>query len=344
MTISFVVPAYNRAHVIGRCLTSIFGCSPEFVAEVVVVDDGSKDDLDSVVCAWQQKMPGKIVFLRTKRNMGVSCARNLAFPHLTGDYVWFVDSDDVVFSSGVTRMMRLVDRDKPDIYRFSWLRVRGEGRGEESPAGGDAFLPGPRSFDMKRCSGGELKILYRRSLLCNALYKRSLLSSDVVFRNGLSNGEDRLFATEALIRAKTVLLDENNVAYGYTVTSGSASDVPTAKMFRNYIRASCELVSLFIRASTKDRRWRSVLEAEIWNYYPRILCPFGKRTFHSGWFRLFRAGYHRIFVDNPSRNGVSRVISWLVWTSKSEWIMRAESRSHGYFSGALKRLSHGFHS
>jgi len=87
--VSVVIPAYNCARFIGEALDSVFAQDyPEL--EVVVVDDGSTDDTCAVVEGY-----GDRVKLIRQRNAGAAVARNEGMRRASGEYVAFLDSDDL---------------------------------------------------------------------------------------------------------------------------------------------------------------------------------------------------------------------------------------------------------
>ena len=93
--LSIVVPAYNMENYIARCLDSIFiSQEPEERYEVIVVNDGSKDKTKDIVNEYLPKHQN--LTLISQENQGLSAARNAGLERITGDYVWFVDSDDAV--------------------------------------------------------------------------------------------------------------------------------------------------------------------------------------------------------------------------------------------------------
>lgn len=92
--ISFIIPAYNAGKTIGRTINSIInqeGTSMEF--EVIVVDDGSDDDLKEKVEEFKNDKRIKYFY---KENTGVSDTRNYGVNQATGEYIIFVDSDDYI--------------------------------------------------------------------------------------------------------------------------------------------------------------------------------------------------------------------------------------------------------
>lgn len=87
--ISVVIPTHNRSHLLARALASLPD-GPDSLLEVIVVDDGSTDDTGSVV----RNSGRKVLFLR-QGQAGPGAARNLGLDAASGEYVAFLDSDDV---------------------------------------------------------------------------------------------------------------------------------------------------------------------------------------------------------------------------------------------------------
>ena len=92
-TISVVVPIYNGERYLDRCIQSIAGQTYANL-EIILVNDGSQDSSAAICDAWAQKDPRiKVIH---KPNRGVSDSRNVGIQNATGNWVTFVDADDVV--------------------------------------------------------------------------------------------------------------------------------------------------------------------------------------------------------------------------------------------------------
>ena len=87
--VSVIIPAYNRADLIGETIESVLNQTFDDF-EIIIVDDGSTDSTREVV----RKFDGPIKYIY-QQNRGRSCARNRGFEVSGGDYVCFLDSDDV---------------------------------------------------------------------------------------------------------------------------------------------------------------------------------------------------------------------------------------------------------
>src|SRR3712207_2443148 len=92
MLFSVVIPVYNRAALVGATLDSVLGQEFEGEFEVVVVDDGSTDETPAVLARY-----GERVRVLRQENAGPGAARNLGIRTARGEYVAFLDSDDLWF-------------------------------------------------------------------------------------------------------------------------------------------------------------------------------------------------------------------------------------------------------
>ena len=129
---SVVIPAYDRAQLLGDALRSVLS-QTEQDFEIIVVDDGSHDDPRSVVASFDDP---RIRFIR-RENGGGGAARNTGIDAATGRFVAFLDSDDVFLPHHLASM-RLALRDTTDTVGYARIVVdRGVGR---------TFLKPPRAI------------------------------------------------------------------------------------------------------------------------------------------------------------------------------------------------------
>jgi glycosyltransferase involved in cell wall biosynthesis len=103
LNISVIIPVYNNAGWIGETLASVFAqtTSP---FEVIVVDDGSTDDLDSALLRWRER----IQLIRIP-NSGVNVARNTGAQAASGNWLAFLDSDDIWMPDFLESHVRLIE-------------------------------------------------------------------------------------------------------------------------------------------------------------------------------------------------------------------------------------------
>lgn len=110
--ISLIIPIYNAAHTLERCLSSVVGQTYNNL-EIIVVDDGSTDE-GAVIYEEFSSTDGRIKILR-QTNSGVSKARNSGVESATGSYICFVDSDDWVEPNYCEKLFSLIQNEGADI-------------------------------------------------------------------------------------------------------------------------------------------------------------------------------------------------------------------------------------
>lgn len=91
--VSVVIPVYNCAEYIGECIDSVAEQTYDNI-EIIVVNDGSKDGSENII-KDKRKRYHNILYYK-QRNKGVSAARNLGIKKARGEYITFVDGDDLV--------------------------------------------------------------------------------------------------------------------------------------------------------------------------------------------------------------------------------------------------------
>jgi len=114
ITISVIIPLYNKSYSITRCLNSVFN---QTVApnEIIIVNDGSTDDGFQIVEEYVKGQSIRCVLIDQK-NSGVSCARNLGVSNSNSTFVAFLDADDEWTASYIERRIA-------SIFKFPMAKV-----------------------------------------------------------------------------------------------------------------------------------------------------------------------------------------------------------------------------
>lgn len=126
MLVSFIIPSYNSAHTVKRCLDSIYALSlkqEEF--EVIFIDDCSTDNTCDIVAEYQSQHPN-ITLLRQPKNNRQGAARNRGVSVAKGEYICFVDSDDAV-AEGIVAAIRLAKEQNTDMTVFHFVNANEHG-------------------------------------------------------------------------------------------------------------------------------------------------------------------------------------------------------------------------
>lgn len=113
--VSIIIPCYNNELYLKPCLDSVIGQSYSNI-EILVVDDGSTDNSWEICHQYEQK-DERIMTFRQK-NARVGAARNKGLDNIKGQYVMFVDSDDVIEPDTVEEAVALLEEKKADMVQW----------------------------------------------------------------------------------------------------------------------------------------------------------------------------------------------------------------------------------
>ena len=109
MLISVIIPVYNVEKYLDRCLESIESQTYSEL-EIILIDDGSTDGSLQILQQFEENNTN--VTIIDKANEGVSVARNICLSSAKGDYIWFVDSDDLI-QSNILMKLKNSKKNKP---------------------------------------------------------------------------------------------------------------------------------------------------------------------------------------------------------------------------------------
>lgn len=110
--VSIIIPVYNVLDYVEQCILSVINQTYKNL-EILVIDDGSNDGSE-LICDIFSKKDFRIRVFHQK-NQGPSAARNLGLDNMHGDFVMFVDSDDILGVDAVSTMMEIMLKNKSDI-------------------------------------------------------------------------------------------------------------------------------------------------------------------------------------------------------------------------------------
>ncbi|MBO5745537.1 MAG: glycosyltransferase family 2 protein [Clostridia bacterium] len=218
--VSVIIPVYNRENYIEECLLSVINQTYKAL-EIIVVDDGSTDRTFEL-CKSVRSGDGRITLIKGDHG-GVSAARNKALDAATGEYVIFVDSDDVIYPTAIESLVKGFEETDAliggigiaNISEKNWQRVK-ERLAEASQPTEYTY----RSHDdtLKALFQGEITL----GLAGGNMLRRDLIG-DTRFKTDLFIGEDYYFIYENVIKGATSVF-LNKKRYYCRFHSGNSSD------------------------------------------------------------------------------------------------------------------------
>lgn len=197
--ISIIIPVYNSAQTIERCIDSIL--KQDFTDfEVLLVNDGSADNSLEVM-QKQAERDGRIKVL-TKPNGGVSSARNMALDNARGTYIAFIDCDDVIEPNYLSK---LYDHRDSDMVLCGYFVDEYDEDGHLLISTGK--VPSPVRLSEIEGNKRSLKELFMSGMIhfnWNKLFKRSIIDANRLRFVPIPVNEDFYFSLDYLNHANSI--------------------------------------------------------------------------------------------------------------------------------------------
>lgn len=250
---SVIIPVYNAEKYLDACVTSVLSqdCAKAF--EIILVNDGSKDG-SAAICDRYAAQNERITAIH-QLNQGVSVARNQGIAAAKGQYILFLDSDDV-WDPKLLERVECVAAKNADMIEFGCCRF------DE-----DVVI----SRDIPSCiSAGESGLDYvarheKAGLMvnvsaCMVVFRRQfLMENELRFPLNIGYGEDFYFCMQCLKRAQSVFTIPEAL-YWYRMNQASVTHTPSVKTVRDLLTVSAEIYRMFPGSLLADnyclRIWR----------------------------------------------------------------------------------------
>ena len=238
-TFSVIVPVYNVEQYLEQCLESLLA-QDYGNYEVICVNDGSTDGSREILTAWESRMPQMRVIDR--ENGGLSAARNTGLKAASGDYVVFVDSDDWVEPTMLSRLAPEIDG--IDMLCFSCRRT-------DNDAFDNITTEQTNGWDYYNLHALEARIIPFVCVWQRCYRREFLLDNRLWFREGILH-EDNEFTPRACLKAKSIKVIPN-VLYNYRVRPNSIMTSRGRKSKESLITIGNELSEMFSHESDIEK-------------------------------------------------------------------------------------------
>lgn len=223
MKLSIIVPIYNVEKYISRCALSLYNqTASKDDYEVVFVNDGTKDNSILVLRNAIDFSATPNFHIVEKPNGGLSSARNFGLEHSSGDYVWFVDSDDWVDSDSVEYLLSLM-KSSPDVIATTQMY---------SNVGDKETKKYSHAVNFE---GSGLELFKHYPPVCSVAYickRRFLSENNLKFKEGILH-EDSELIPRLLYVAKHVVATDRPL-YHHFMREGSITHVINPHRYESF--------------------------------------------------------------------------------------------------------------
>ncbi len=265
MKLSVIIPCYNAERYLGECLDSLLAQDvAEF--EAILIDDGSRDGTAQLAQRYAQQ--DERIRLIRQVNAGVSAARNAGLRIAQGEWVLFVDADDVLPRYALNMLLSCA-RDGVDLVVSMHETFDESGQAQ-------IVYPETRWMDLAgeaRRRAAALRLIEGDTVLnimCNKLHRReALLREGLTLCEGVRIAEDALFNLEAVLCARDIAYCDF-ITYRYRIHAASATQMRDKSEFDVHLP--------WFEAMADMLRRRGALEA----YYPAYVSSVVLRLYKDG--------------------------------------------------------------
>jgi len=243
-TVSVIVPVYNAAKYLDKCLHSIVTQSYPYL-EIVCVNDGSTDESADIIEKYRKK-DDRIVVVN-QENKGLSAARNAGTDKASGNYITYVDADDFIEVNMIEVMLKnMLTHDSDIVIESVWMyddKTKNRVANEDTYFSMSWLSP---AFNGRAFSYAELidRLFMLPVMAWAKLYKADFLkNSGVRFPEGLIY-EDNPFFFELLFKTNKISVDRRQL-YNYRVNVDKSITKDSGKNYADMLIIMEMLEKLF---------------------------------------------------------------------------------------------------
>lgn len=240
--VSIIVPVYGVEKYIDKCLNSLVKQSLKEI-EVIVVNDGTKDNSQKIVDKYVKKYPDKIKSY-IKENGGQGSARNYGLKKATGEYIGYVDSDDFVEKDMYKKLYNKAKENNYDIVVCGNYNVSEDYQNKNI----DAFINNYNT-DLENIFFGKMAVW-------NKIYKRDILIKNKLEFKEKVWYEDLAFTLKAIMNSNTfAFIDEP--LYDYLIREGSTMNNSNVQRNLEILDAFNDILS-YIKHNKKEEYFSKI--------------------------------------------------------------------------------------
>lgn len=323
MKLSVIVPVYNTEIIkLQKCFQSIKGLtSIGCKFECIIVDDGSLEKIGGFCKEFSKKNTCFKYF--QKKNGGVSSARNFGIAKSSGDYICFVDSDDIMyinmnFKSVIEAMKNSIDIIFTDLKYYN---------GKNTEIWTAFNLPKGiiqiRSVVEKVCSDGKLN-----GPVCKFIRSEFIKNNSLYFNENMISGEDMLFLLN-MLESKPSMLYIPYITYVYFCDAKTAHNriiKDTELTINNNVDMYLELVDVIITLCNKD----DILMAKATERYIKQLVNIASELFLARQYDFTNRKYIKKALSKEENILLAeKSKSYISWYSKVQCRVLKSSNNFG---------------
>lgn len=265
--VSIIIPVYNKASFVRETLESALGQTYQHT-EIVVVDDGSTDGSFQILKEYFAKYPDKIQLI-DQENQGVSVATNIGIAAAKGEYIQFLDADDILSPNKIANQIKLLEGHPESILAScEWRMFQDDPKKSYSIPYG-VFREFDSGLDLLLRFWNEQEMHQPASYLTH----RSLIEKSGPWNEKLRINQDGEFFARVLLKAGQVLFEPEGKVYYRTPGENNVSQQKSEKALASLLESlSCyERIIVNVEDSQRVRiALKKVYQKFIYDVFPQF--------------------------------------------------------------------------
>lgn len=263
MKLSVIVPIYNVEKYLEECVDSIIKSSYVNI-EVILVDDGSKDNCGKI-CDEFAKKDDRIKVIH-KENGGLVSARKAGARIVTGEYLTFVDGDDWIAPDWYEKVMGDLQKSGADVHISGLCECRdGEKKKVINELKTGLYIRDENWEDifLAVLSDGQMKKSCIPGIFVKILRTKLFQDNMEKVNNTIRNSEDALFSIVCMRSAERIQINNACIGYFYRIVEDSMSHCYDEKYWE-YVEAYSENLDLLLECEQSEKISKRVIADKIY--------------------------------------------------------------------------------
>jgi glycosyltransferase involved in cell wall biosynthesis/CDP-glycerol glycerophosphotransferase (TagB/SpsB family) len=237
--VSVIIPIYNSESYLEETIESVLGQDLKGI-EIILIDDGSTDKSIDICNSYANKHNNIKVI--SQKNLGPGVARNKGVEVAKGEYVTFLDSDDLIPKDIFKKVYTILKETESDIFIGNILCFD-DVRQWHLHYMKKVFL---NKGEIKTDSFNKMPEINYTPSVCNKWFKLSMLkNNNIIFNENIKVGEDLLFTQEAFINAKKIVTKDIDIYNYRIINKESLIKKSNIEFFGNLLEVQRELIKLY---------------------------------------------------------------------------------------------------
>ncbi|MCH5268300.1 MAG: glycosyltransferase [Lachnospiraceae bacterium] len=239
--ISIIVPCYNASKYIKECIDSMLASSlPLNMLEFIFVDDASEDNTCEIIQEYEEQHPENILLIKCSENRKQGAARNIGMSYATGNYICFVDSDDIIHPEMLQKLYEKAALFGCDMTGCGYILFKENGNEQK-------FVSEEKLYFLTEPAERQRFILLHgcKNAVWHRIYRKQFLEENEIYFPENIIMEDLFFSELCMMMAKTCFEIPDTLYYYRTNPNGTMLTVNQSNFLDTFLVQDSTYCTLF---------------------------------------------------------------------------------------------------